>query len=119
MENEWKYQHSSRLNETRKSFEVLSEPFPMADPGGKGAGIRPQFPRLILRASRKYRSVLVRLFSMPSAAVLKSFAASLNALSLPPTTNWALKASTDCMGGGLVTIVAVREVGGFSAFVAP
>lgn len=78
---------SSRPKDTRKSFDVLSAPFPVAEPGGSGAGTNPQLPRLIRRASSQYRSLLARPASIFSAAALKRSAALRSALSLPPTTS--------------------------------
>ena len=40
----------------RKSFAVLSVPFPVLDPGGNGAGTNRQLARLILSASSQYFS---------------------------------------------------------------
>lgn len=106
------YLHSSRPNVTRKSFVVLSAPLPVADPGGKGAGTRPQLLRLILRALIQYSSLVTRPNSMFSAADFSKAAAFLKALSLLPTTSWASKAWTDGIGGCLVTTVAVNADGG-------
>jgi len=92
----------------RKSFEDLSAPFPVAAPRGRGAGIRPQLPRLILRASTQYFSPRTRPLSMLSAAALKRFAAFLSASSLLPMVSWELKARTEDIGGGLETAVAER-----------
>lgn len=106
------YLHSSSPKEIKKSFDVLSAPFPVADPKGNGAGIRPQFDLRIFKASTQYLSPRILPLSMLSAADLNMSAAFLRASSLPPTQSCALKASTDGMGGGLVTIVAVRVEGG-------
>ena len=82
-----KHPPSSRPKDTRKSFDVLSAPLPVAEPGGSGAGTNPQLPRLIRSASSQYRSLLARPASMFSAAALKRSAALRSALSLPPTTS--------------------------------
>jgi hypothetical protein len=78
----------------------------MAEPGGKGAGINPQFAHLIFNASTQYFSPFRRPLSIRSAAVLKSPAAFRKASSLLPIVNWVLKACTETMGLGLVTSVA-------------
>jgi hypothetical protein len=92
----------------RKSLEDLSAPFPVAAPRGSGAGIKPQFPRLILRASTQYLSPRIRPLSMLSAAALKTLAAFLSASSLLPIVSWELKACTEDIAGGFETTVAER-----------
>jgi hypothetical protein len=101
------YIHSSNPNEIKKSLEVLSDPFPVAAPNGRGAGIKPQFALLILRASTQYLLPFTLPLSMLSAADLNMSAAFRRASSFPPTTSCALNAWTDSIGGGFVTIVAV------------
>src|ERR1700722_288544 len=101
-------EHSSRPKETRKSFEVLSTPFVADVPKGRGAGIKPQFPRLILRASAQYFSPTTLIRSMLSADDLKRSAAFRNASSLPPIDSWESKACTEATRGGFVTIAAVN-----------
>jgi len=100
--------HSSSPKEIKKSLEVLSAPLPVAAPKGKGAGIKPQFALLILRASTQYLSPLAAPPSMLSEAVLNMSEAFRRASSLPPTTSCALNAWTEGIEEGLVTIVAVN-----------
>ncbi len=94
-----------------KSFDVLSAPFPVADPGGRGAGDNPQLALLALNASTQYFSPLSQLLPILSAAALNNFDAVLNASSFPPAASCALKACTDKMGAGFVTVVADRREG--------
>ncbi len=104
--------HSSRPYEIRKSFDVLSAPLPVAEPRGRGAGMRPQLPLRILSASTQYFSPDSRPSSMLSAASLNRSAAALSALSLPPIVSWALNPCTETMGEGFETTVAARGAGG-------
>jgi hypothetical protein len=99
--------HSSNPKEIKKSLEVLSAPLPVAAPKGRGAGIRPQFALLILRASTQYLLPLNLPLSMLSAADLNMLAAFRRASSFPPTTSCPLNAWTDGIGSGFVTIAAV------------
>jgi hypothetical protein len=109
--------HSSNPNEIRKSLDDLSAPLAVEDPGGSGAGIRPQFPRLVFSASTQYLSPMSLPLSVLSAANLKLFAAFLSASSLPAMDNWALNAWTEGIGGSFETIVALKvwEVSGEAA----
>ncbi len=95
-----------------KSLDDLSAPLPVAAPGGRGAGTRPQFPFRIFSASAQYFSPLTRPDSILLAAALKMSAAFRRASSLSPMASWALKASTDIIGGGFFTKVAVNRAGG-------
>jgi hypothetical protein len=89
-----------------KSLLVLSAPFPIADPGGRGAGDNPQLALLALSASTQYSSPLARLRPILSAAVLNNLDTFLNASSLPPMVSCALKVWTETMGEGFATVVA-------------
>lgn len=80
----------------------------MAAPRGRGAGINPQFPRLIFRASTQYFSPRILPLSILSAAALKTLAAFLSASSLLPIVSWELKACTEDIAAGLDTTVAER-----------
>lgn len=100
--------HSSRPKDTKKSLDVLSEPFPDGAQTGNGAGTKLQFAFLILSASTQYFSLFKRLLSNLDAACLNTSAAFLSASSLPPIVSCALKASTELMAGGLDTTLAVR-----------
>lgn len=102
-----------------KSLDVLSAPLPVAEPAGRGAGVSPQFARLILRASTQYFSPVSLERSMLSEADLKSPAALRNASSLLPMTNCESKVCTDTMEGGLETIVAESDEGDNSVKAGP
>ena len=104
--------HSSRPKDIKKSLDVLSEPFPDGTQIGNGAGTRLQFAILILRASTQYLSLFRRLLSNPYAARLNTSAAFLSASSLPPMVSCALKASTELIADGLVTMLAVKVFDG-------
>lgn len=93
-----------------KSFDVLSDPFPVTDPNGRGAGVKPQFPFRIFSASIQYFSPLILPVSILSAAEANKLAAFLSASSLLPITNCELKAGTETIAGGLVTSVDERNV---------
>lgn len=93
-----------------KSFDVLSDPFPVADPNGSGAGVKPQFPFRILSASIQYFSPLILPRSILSAADPNKLAAFLSASSLLPIISCELKACTEIIAGGLVTRVGERWV---------
>lgn len=103
--------HSSNPKDIKKSLDVLSAPLPVAKPNGRGAGIKPQLDLRIFSASTQYWSPRTLPLSMLSAADLNISAAFLSASSLPPTESCALNASTDGIGEGLVTIVAVSMCG--------
>ena len=75
-----------------KSLDVLSAPFPVTDPTGRGAGVNPQFARLILRASTQYFSPFNLLLSMLSDADLNKLAALRSASSLLPIVTCELNA---------------------------
>lgn len=109
------YVHSSNPNEIKKSFEVLSAPFPVGAPKGSGAGINPQFARRIFSASTQYFSPFTRLRSIPSAAALNTSAAFRKARSLLLIVSCALKALMDGIGGGFVTIVVESFGGGLGS----
>ena len=87
-----------------KSLVVRSAPLPIAEPGGRGAGMRPQLDCLMRKPSSQYFSLLVCMRSTLSAAVLKTDAALRRLSSLLPRINCALKASKDVIGRGLETI---------------
>lgn len=101
--------HCSSPNDTRKSFDVLSAPLPIADPNGRGAGIRPQFDRRMESASVHSLSLFAEPRSTPSAAAFKTSEAFRRASSFPPVTNRALNDWTEGIAGNFETEDAVRQ----------
>jgi hypothetical protein len=89
-------------------LEDLSAPLPIEEPGGSGAGIKPQFSRRIFNASTQYFSHISLVRSVLSAAALKLLAAFLSASSFPEIVSCELNASTEEIGTGFETIVEVK-----------
>ena len=95
--------HSDNPNDIKKSLVVRSAPRPVGIPNGRGAGVRPQFRRLIFKASIQYRAPTSWPRSTAIVADLNSSEAFLRASSFPPATRRALKDCTDAIEGGCDT----------------
>lgn len=100
----------------RKSLLVLSAPFPVEDPMGRGAGTRLQFARRIRRASAQKESVRDILRSIPSAAICKTSEAFRKASSFPPAMSSASNAWTEGIIGRGLTVDAVSSPGVSAGF---
>lgn len=72
-------------------------------PRGRGAGVRPQFRRLIFKASIQYRAPISWPRSTAIVANLNNSEAFLRASSFPPATRRILKDCTDAIEGGCDT----------------
>lgn len=101
--------HCSSPNDTRKSFDVLSAPFPIAEPSGSGAGIKPQFDLRMESASVQNLSLFAEPRSTPSAAAFNTSDALRRPSSFPPVTNRALNDWTEGIAGNFETEDAVSE----------